>query len=129
MDAFLLISIGAVVGANARFLVSGLAANRWGTAFPYGTLIVNLAGCVVIGCFLGVLTSRFDDNADARLLVATGFLGAETTFSSFAAESVTLLRTGAYGDALRYILLSTVLGLTGTALGLALADVAVGGVW
>jgi CrcB protein len=129
MDAFLLISIGAFVGANVRFAVSGWAANRWGTAFPYGTLIVNLAGCLVIGVFLGVLSSRFDDNIDARLLVATGFLGAETTFSSFAAESVTLLRTGAYGAAVWYILGSTVLGLAATALGLALADVVTGGAW
>src|SRR5262249_29352776 len=57
MDAFLLISIGAFVGANTRFAVSGWAANRWGTSFPYGTLIVNLAGCLVIGLFLGVLSS------------------------------------------------------------------------
>ena len=61
--------------------------------------------------------------------MATGFLGAETTFSTFAFESVVLLREGAYAAALRNILGSTLLGLTGTALGLALADVLVGGAW
>jgi fluoride exporter len=129
METFLLISVGAIAGANARFVVSGWAANRFGTRFPYGTLIVNLAGCFAIGLFLGVLTSRFDDDREARLLVATGFLGAETTFSTFAVESVLLLRNGEYGLALRYLLGSTVLGLLATAAGLALADVLTGGAW
>ncbi|HKG26670.1 MAG TPA: fluoride efflux transporter CrcB [Thermomicrobiales bacterium] len=129
METFLLISAGAFVGANVRFVVSGWAANRFGTGFPIGTLIVNLAGCFAIGLFLGILTSRFDDDPEARLLVATGFLGAETTFSTFAYESVTLLRGGHYGPALRYVLGSTVLGLAGTAVGLALADLVTGGAW
>jgi CrcB protein len=129
MDAFLLISAGAFAGANLRFLVSGWAANRFVTRFPYGTLIVNFAGCFVIGLFLGVLTARFGDDREAHLLVATGFLVAETTFSAFAYESVALLRGGEYGLALRYILGSTVLGLAGTAVGLALADLVAGGTW
>lgn len=129
MDAFLLISAGAIVGANLRFVVSGWAANRFGTRFPYGTLIVNLAGCFAIGLFLGVLTSRFDDDREVHLLVVTGFLGAETTFSTFAYESVALIRGGDYGRALRYVLGSTALGLAGTALGLALAELVTSGAW
>jgi CrcB protein len=129
MEAFLLIGAGAFVGANVRFVVSGWAANRLGTGFPYGTLIVNLAGCFLIGLFLGVLTARFDDNVEARLLVATGFLGAETTFSTFAYESVVLLRSGEYGAALWNVLCSTGLGLACTAIGLGLADVVSGGIW
>jgi CrcB protein len=129
MQAFLLIGLGGILGANLRFAVSGWAANRFGAGFPYGTLIVNLTGCFAIGLFLGLLTSRFHDDAEARWLVATGFLGAETTFSTFAYETVVLLREGAYAAALRNILGSTLLGLAGTALGLALADVVAGGAW
>jgi CrcB protein len=129
MHAFLLIGLGGIVGANLRYAVSGWAATRFGAGFPYGTLIVNLAGCFVIGLFLGVLTARFPDQTDARLLVATGFLGAETTFSTFAYESVILIREGTYGTAIRNVLGSTVLGLICTAIGLALADVVVGGAW
>lgn len=128
MHAFLLIGVGGIVGANLRYAVSGWAAARFGTGFPYGTLIVNLAGCFVIGLFLGIVTARFPDQTDARLLVATGFLGAETTFSTFAYESVMLIRDGTYGAALRNLLGSTALGLACTAAGLALANV-VGGAW
>ena len=129
METFLLISAGAFVGANVRFVVSGWAANRFGTRFPYGTLIVNLAGCFAIGLFLGVLTAGYHDDPGSHLLVATGFLGAETTFSTFAVESVLLLRNREYGLALRYLLGSVVLGLLATAAGLALADVLAGGAW
>jgi CrcB protein len=129
METFLLISAGAIIGANVRFVISGWAANRFGTRFPYGTLIVNLAGCFVIGLFLGVLTARFHDDPEAHLLVATGFLGAETTFSTFAVESVLLLRNREYALALRYLAGSVGLGLLATAAGLALADILTGGAW
>ena len=129
MERFLLIGVGAFVGANLRFAISGWAAKRSGGRFPYGTLIVNLMGCFLIGCVLGVLTARFDNDPEARLLVATGFLGALTTFSTFAYESVVLLRRGDSGAALWNVLGSTVLGLVGTAVGLALADVVTGGAW
>ncbi|HEY7031421.1 MAG TPA: fluoride efflux transporter CrcB [Thermomicrobiales bacterium] len=129
MHAFLLIGLGGIVGANLRFAISGWAAGRFGTGFPYGTLIANLAGCFIIGLFLGIVTARFPAETDARLLVATGFLGAETTFSTFAYESVILIREGTYGAAAKNIFGSTVLGLICTAIGLALADVVVGGAW
>jgi CrcB protein len=129
MHAFLLIGLGGIVGANLRFAVSGWAAAKFGTGFPYGTLIVNLAGCFVIGLLLGILTSRFPGQTDVKLLAVTGFLGAETTYSTFAYESAILIREGAYGAALRNVLGSTLFGFLGVAVGLTLADIVVGGAW
>jgi fluoride exporter len=127
MHAFLLIGAGGAIGANLRYLVSTWAAARFGTGFPYGTLIANLAGSFAIGLFYGVVTARFHDNVDARLLVATGFLGAETTFSTLSYESVALLRQADLAGALRNLLGSTLLGLACTGAGLVLADLLVGG--
>jgi fluoride exporter len=125
----LLIGVGAFVGANVRYLITIWSVRHYGTAFPYGTVLANLAGCVVIGLFLGILTARFGNDIEARLLVATGFLGAETTFSAFAYESVSLLRNHQYRPAIWNILISTGVGLVGTALGLAFADIVTGGAW
>ncbi len=129
MQAFALIALGGIVGANLRYAVSLWAASRFGVDFPYGTLLVNLLGCFAIGLFLGVVTARYPAETNARLLVATGFLGAETTFSTYAADTVSLFRVGARERALVYLGASVLFGVALTAAGLALADVVVGGAW
>ncbi len=126
MSTYVLVALGGLLGANARYLVSTWSAARWGTSFPFGTLLINVTGSFVMGFFLRVLAGRFDDNADARLLVATGFLGAYTTFSTFAFESVALLRQRNLDAALRNLLGSAVLGIAGAAGGIALAATVVG---
>src|SRR5438067_7305899 len=98
--AFVLIGLGGVLGANARYLVSVWAANRWGVAFPYGTLLVNATGSFLIGFVLALVAARFGDSAEGRLLVVAGFLGAYTTFSTFAFETVALSRQRAHWPAL-----------------------------
>lgn len=122
MRAFLLIGLGGALGANARYLVSIWAANRWGTAFPYGTLVVNATGSLFLGYLLTVMVLRFGDDLDTRLLIATGFFGAYTTFSTFTFETFALTRQGGYLAATLNVLGTTLLALTGAAVGIALAS-------
>lgn len=120
--AYLLIGLGAIVGANARYFVSVFAAGRWGAAFPYGTLIINVTGSAILGFTLGIITARFDNNTTARLLFAVGFCGAYTTFSTFAFETLALSRERSHLPAVTNLLASTVLALAATGAGLALAS-------
>ena len=94
MDKFLIISLGAILGANARYWLGGWAADRFGTTFPYGTLIINVTGSLVLGFFITLVTDRFLVDPRWRLLVAIGFLGAYTTFSTYTYESVNLILSG-----------------------------------
>lgn len=89
-----LLALGGILGTVGRYLLSG-AVYRWmGTAFPYGTLVVNVSGCLVIG-FLGTLADKkFLLGPDARLFVMIGLLGAFTTFSSLIYESWKLFQDG-----------------------------------
>ncbi len=94
MDRFLIISIGAIVGANLRYWVGDWVAQRVGASFPFGTLIVNLTGTLILGIFLTLATERFLIDPRWRILVAIGFCGSYTTFSSYTYESVNLILTG-----------------------------------
>ncbi|HET7056071.1 MAG TPA: fluoride efflux transporter CrcB [Thermomicrobiales bacterium] len=121
MSAFLLVSAGGFVGANVRYGISLWAARRFGAGFPVGTLIANLGGSFLMGFALGLLAGWFDDDRGARLLLATGFLGAETTFSTWTWETMALIREGQIRDALRNLLGSIGLGVIAATLGLVLA--------
>lgn len=112
-----LIGIGGVLGANARYLVSVWAARRIGASFPYGTLIVNLSGSLLLGFMATAIVGRVVSEPDTQLLVSIGFLGAYTTFSTFAFESIGLIRRRAFVLAGVNVLGSTVLGLLGAWLG------------
>jgi CrcB protein len=127
MQTFLLISLGGVLGANARFLISTWAAGRLGTEFPYGTLLANIGGSLLIGLLFGAFHSLLSADANARLVLATGFLGAETTFSTFAYETIALVRFGDYRDAVRNVAMNVALGLAATVAGFALASSVTGG--
>jgi len=124
MREMLLVGLGGALGANARYLVSTWAADRFGTAFPAGTLIANVGGSLLMGVVLGVVAARFGDDPAPRLLVAAGFLGAETTFSTFAYETIALIRLNDYGGAFRNVAGNVALGLAGAAAGLAIAAAA-----
>jgi fluoride exporter len=115
------ISAGAIGGAEARYLVGLWAAARWGSAFPWGTLLINLSGSVVLGFYLALMTERFAGRPTTRLFVATGFLGAYTTFSTFSDETVALVQHGAIGAAGAYVAASLIGGLVATFAGIAAA--------
>lgn len=115
---FLLIGAGAALGANARFMVSVWAAERFGIGFPYGTLIVNVTGSLLLGLLLELTTSRFVASPEMRLFLATGFLGAYTTFSTYAVESLALIRQGSIWLGLLDITSNIAVGLTFALLGI-----------
>jgi fluoride exporter len=117
MEKFLLISIGAVLGANARYWLGVWCAEKWGAAFPYGTLLINLTGSLILGFFMTVATERFLLDPRWRFLVAIGFLGAYTTFSTYTYESYSLLTRGQWVAGLANLLGSSLLGLAGVGLG------------
>lgn len=118
MDKYLIISIGAVLGANARYLLGGWVAERWGTSFPYGTLVINLTGSFLLGVFLAFSTDRVLLDPRYRLLIAVGFLGAYTTFSTYTYESVALLLSGSWSAGLLNLFGSAILGAAAVAVGI-----------
>jgi CrcB protein len=120
VTAFVLIGIGGVFGANARFLISTWAAGRWGTTFPFGTLIVNVSGCFLMGALLQLVADYFGNDEPATLLLATGFLGAYTTFSTFAYETVALGRQQNHLPALLNLAGSAAIGVAAAACGMLL---------
>lgn len=118
MKTVLLIGLGGGIGSMLRYLTSTVVANRWGSLFPYGTFVVNVVGCVVIGIAYG-LASRYGwFSPQMRLFLATGVCGGYTTFSAFAYENISLLQGGNYLLALTYIVASVVLCLIATFVGM-----------
>lgn len=94
MKDILVISIGAIVGANARWILSRYAARLIGPAFPYGTLFINVTGSFIVGFFMAWTTERVLLDPRWRLLIVVGFCGAFTTFSSFAFETMSFFEQG-----------------------------------
>lgn len=122
MDKLFLVGAGGFAGSVLRYLISGYVQDLTkSTSFPYGTLAVNLMGCLVIG-FLGQLAeARGVFTPEARALVFVGFLGGFTTFSTFGNESVNLFRTGENFLALVNMALHVIIGLGAVWLGRTLA--------
>ena len=94
MQAYLWISLGAVLGASLRFLVGRLAARVIGVTFPFGTLFINITGSFLLGLFLVWTTERVLADPKWRLLIAVGFCGSYTTFSSYAFETFSYFEQG-----------------------------------
>jgi CrcB protein len=121
MVKFIIISLGAVLGANLRYWVADWAAQRFGASLPYGTLIINLSGSLILGLFMAVFTSgRFLIDPNWRLLVAIGFLGSYTTFSTYTLESFILIQSGQVWMGFLNLIGSSLLGGLAAAIGLTL---------
>jgi fluoride exporter len=86
------VGLGGFLGANARYLLGGLISNRWGTAFPYGTFVINVTGSFILGFFLAYAEDRPFLEPSLRLMFAVGFVGAYTTFSTFEFETLRLIQ-------------------------------------
>jgi len=91
---YLWVSLGGIVGACARYFLSRFTAKMLGTSFPWGTLFINISGSFVLGLFLVYTTERVFVDPRWRLLIAIGFCGAYTTFSSYAYESMVYFQQG-----------------------------------
>ncbi len=122
MDQYLVIALGGSLGAYARYGLGVWAADRFGAHFPYGTLLINVTGSFVLGLFLTLTAERFTVDPRWRLLFATGFLGAYTTFSTYTYESVQLILAGQWQAGVGNLLASNLLGLGAVALGIALGQ-------
>lgn len=104
------IAVGAVFGAGARYWLGGWVSQRLGPAFPFGTLSVNLVGSFLLGLFLTLTTGRFVVDPRWRTLIAVGFFGSFTTFSSYTFESMALVTGGQWGMGLLNLFGSAALG-------------------
>ncbi len=122
MTRYLYIALGAALGANARYLVGVWAGARFGAAFPYGTFLVNVTGSLILGFLLTLATGRLALSSEMRLLLAVGFLGSYTTFSSYTVESLALMRGGSLGSGLLNIFANNLLGLAAALIGVLLAQ-------
>lgn len=111
MIRVLLVLAGGGLGAVTRYCVSLLAVKLFGSRFPWGTLIVNLSGCFLIGLAFALAERGLSImNPSIRLLFVTGFLGGLTTFSSFAMETVDTIRYGSYLAAAANFLSNNIIG-------------------
>jgi fluoride exporter len=105
------IMIGGSLGAALRYGATLFCARLFGASFPYGTLAVNLSGCFLIGLAMGLAERGSLVTPTVRLFFVTGFLGALTTFSTYAWESTSAFRTAAVGTAVSNIIINNVAGL------------------
>jgi CrcB protein len=121
MSTVFAISIGAILGANARYFFNLYCAKVLGASFPYGTLIINITGSFLLGFFLIWSTERVLLDPKYKLLFAIGFCGSYTTFSSFTFESIRLLNEGRTMAFFSNVLQSTLFSLLSCFLGIMLA--------
>jgi len=116
----LAIGTGSFIGGVCRYLLTQFVQIKFSSLFPFGTLVVNVLGCFLIGVVFG-LSSKLHLQQEWRLFLTTGLLGGFTTFSAFSNEAVELLREGKLGYAVTYVVLSIFIGLLATFLGILLS--------
>jgi fluoride exporter len=121
MRAYLWVSFGALLGANLRYFISRLAAKLLSPNFPYGTLIINVTGSFILGLFLIWTTERVLADSRWRWLIAVGFCGSYTTFSSYAFETIAYFEQGHWSLFALNILTNNLLCLVAVLGGAALA--------
>ena len=122
MQKYLLIALGGAAGSIARYWVGSTVSGRIGTKFPYGTFVINITACIIIGFTLTFLSKRADLSPAWRYLVPIGFIGAYSTFSTYEWETLSTLRSGAFFLAALYAVGSLLLGLVAVWGGAVLAD-------
>jgi|SRR5262245_25586597 len=107
----ILIGLAGLIGTLCRYWLSGLVARQYGETFPWGTMAVNLSGCLLAGVIFYLTEERFLVNPTLRIVIMIGFLGGFTTFSSYGLQTFSLLRNGEVGLATLNVAASNVLGL------------------
>lgn len=113
----LLVGTGSLLGGISRYLLSGWIRQMWPSAFPWGTLTVNLIGCFIIGWTSSLLPASSYLSENHRLLLVVGFCGSFTTFSTFSFDNLTLLNMKAYPALFLNISASLFVGLLATGFG------------
>ena len=115
--------IGGTVGTLSRYLLSGVVYQAFGTNFPYGTLLVNLIGCFLIGFLAAASEEKFLLGPHARILLMVGFCGAFTTFSTFMLETANLMKDGEMLKVFLNVAVSVVVGFLIFRLGVLLGEI------
>ncbi|MBT9470906.1 MAG: fluoride efflux transporter CrcB [Pseudomonadota bacterium] len=122
MDKVFLVAAGGAAGAVARYALGVQAMRLWGSAWPYGTLLANILGGLLMGALVGFLAHRGGaDQERLRLLLGVGVLGGFTTFSAFSLETALMIERRTYGQAFGYATASVVLSVTALFMGIILA--------
>ncbi|MDP4092522.1 MAG: fluoride efflux transporter CrcB [Bacillota bacterium] len=121
MKKYFYISIGGALGAICRFLLEGVHIYSYTGNIPLNTLIINVSGSFILALILTLALEIWNFDANIRLGISTGFLGAYTTFSTLCKETVKLLSNGDDFSAVSYITISAVLGLAAAYLGVVLS--------
>jgi len=116
----LLAAAGGALGTVGRYFVGLFAERLWGPNFPWGTLIVNVAGSLMIGLLVEAVARAMNQSADMRVFIVTGFLGGFTTFSSFSLDTMNMLERGDVVPALLYVLGSLIIAFAAVFAGLAI---------
>ena len=111
MEKYLYIAVGGSLGSVARYWVGSTISGRFGTKFPYGTFVINMTACAIIGFTLTYLGERAELNPGWRFLIPIGFVGAYSTFSTYEWETLSTMRSGAFLLAALYAVGSVILGL------------------
>jgi CrcB protein len=110
MVKFVYLALGGITGTLARYFLSGFIYRFSGADFPYGTLVVNLSGCFLIGIFSAISNEKLFLGPDSKVLLMAGFCGAYTTFSAFMLETDNLIKDTEWFRAFGYVFLSLLLG-------------------
>ncbi len=113
-----LVAAGGATGAVARYLVVTMSATLWGSPFPVGTIVVNIAGSCILGLLMGGVFSTLGSSSELRTLLVIGFLGSFTTFSAFSGDTVSLIERNAYLAAGTYIAVSVIGSIVAFLIGL-----------
>ncbi|MCC6467215.1 MAG: fluoride efflux transporter CrcB [Alphaproteobacteria bacterium] len=118
MINILAVAAGGAVGSVARYLLMGRVALWLGTAFPWGTLAVNVIGCAIYGMLVEVFARKWSAGGEVQALLFVGFLGGFTTFSAFSFDVYVLYERGAVAEAAIYVIASVALSVLGLFAGL-----------
>jgi fluoride exporter len=120
LQKYFFIMLGGALGSAARYWVGTTVGGRMGNRFPFGTLVVNITACFILGLSLEYLNRHTDFSPSLRYLIPIGFIGAYSTFSTFEWETFSNLNQGAFWIAIIYVGVSLVAGLIAVALGVTL---------
>ncbi|QHQ59475.1 fluoride efflux transporter CrcB [Anaerocolumna sedimenticola] len=124
MRKYIFISLGGAFGAVLRYVIRSIPTPCYNGNIPLNTLIINIIGSFILALVLTGANEVFKLEADLKLGITTGFIGAFTTFSTLCKETVSLLSNGAYLSAFSYLTLSAILGITAAYLGVVLESAA-----
>lgn len=118
LKPLLLVGLGGGIGSMLRYLTSAFANKYFPSIFPWGTFVVNVLGCLLIGILLGIFERQALANPNLKFLFITGFCGGYTTFSTFAAENLELYQSGNILTLVFYITTSVLIGVLAVWLGM-----------